>query len=95
VYVVNVNTAQPNGTGMSIVVDPEGHALQVAGSGEEYLTETIDFEAPRRVRQYGSVALARMWEQLDAEGADLHLPMYADGCIRPRPVGVERARPHH
>jgi formamidase len=93
VYVVNVNTAQPTGTGMSIVVDPEGHALQVAGSGEEYLTETIDFEAPRRVRRYGSVALARMWEQLDAEAADLHLPMYADGCIRPRPVGVERDRP--
>jgi hypothetical protein len=29
-----------------------------------------------------------MWEQLDAEGAGLSLPMYGGGSIQPRPAGA-------
>lgn len=88
VYVLNVNAAQPFGTGESILVDPEGHVLQTAGSGEECLTETVDFAAVRRVREHGTAALNRMWEQLDGEAGELHLPMYADGGVRQRPLGA-------
>jgi formamidase len=85
VFVVNVNVGGGSVPGRSIIVDPEGHVLQQAGSGEEYLTEVLDLDAVTRVREYGSVALNRMWEQLDREGPGIELPMYG-GRIRPRPT---------
>jgi formamidase len=83
VYVVNVNSGGPAGAGLSIIVDPEGHPLQQSGTGEAYITEVLDFDAVRRVRQHGSVGLSRMWAQLDEEGMNLHLPMYG-GSIHAR-----------
>ncbi|MEX2421210.1 MAG: carbon-nitrogen hydrolase family protein [Actinomycetota bacterium] len=84
VYVVNPNMGGRPGPGRSIIVDPEGHPLQVAGDGEEYLTEVLDLDAVRRVREYGSVGLSRMWDQLSREGAEIDLPMYG-GSFQPRP----------
>lgn len=76
VYVVNPNMGGRPGPGRSIIVDPEGHPLQVAGDGEEYLTEVLDLDAVQRVREFGSVGLNRMWEQLRREGQAIDLPMY-------------------
>jgi formamidase len=87
-YVVNVNSGGPAGAGLSIIADPEGHALQVSGTGESYLTEVLDFDAVSRVREHGSVGLNLMWKQLDEEGAEIHLPMYG-GSIRPRKTAVD------
>jgi len=82
-FVVNVNMGGHAAPGRSVIVDPEGHVLQQAGDGEEYLTEVLDLEAVRRVREYGSVGLNRMWEQLAREGPGLELPMYG-GRFQPR-----------
>jgi formamidase len=90
VYVVNVNLASPEGLGQSIIVDPEGHVLQVAGSADQSLVEVIDFDAVTRVRTYGTVGMSRVWEQLDVEGPALALPAYG-GAIRPRRLATEVA----
>lgn len=84
VYFVNVNSGGRPGPGRSVIVDPEGHVLQLAGDGEEYLSEVLDLDVVSRVREYGSVAMNRMWEVLDEEGGGVELPMYG-GRIRPRP----------
>jgi len=75
-YVVNVNMGGRPGPGRSIICDPEGHPLQVAGDGEEYLTEVLDLDAVTRAREYGSVGLNRMWAQLEDEGRALAFPLY-------------------
>jgi predicted amidohydrolase len=85
VFVVNVNMGGRPGPGRTIIVDPEGHPLQVAGDGEEYLTEVIDLDHVTRVRDLGSVGLNRMWSQLDSEGPALHLPLYG-GSFAPSRV---------
>ena len=48
VYVVNTNMGGRPGPARSVIVDPEGHVLQMAGDGEEYQTEVLDL---RTVRQ--------------------------------------------
>jgi len=84
VYLVNPNSGGRPGPGRSIIVDPEGHVLQEGGNGEEYLTEVLDLDVVRKVREFGSVGLSRMWDQLDREGPEIDLPMYG-GRYRPRP----------
>jgi formamidase len=88
VYVVNVNMGGRPGPGRSIIADPEGHPLQVAGDGEEFLTEVLDLDVVTRVRTHGSVGLNRMWRQLEREGRALDLPLYG-GSFTPAtgPVG--------
>jgi formamidase len=76
VYVVNVNMGGRPGPGRSVIVDPEGHVLQLAGDGEEYQTEVVDLDAVTRVREHGTVGLNRMWAQLEKEGGSLSLPLY-------------------
>lgn len=83
-YLVNVNTAAPCGSGRSIICDPEGHPLQTAEHGEVYLTEVLDLGVVARVREHGSVAMNRLWTQLDEEGAGVGLPMYGGGTISAR-----------
>ena len=88
VYLVNVNMGGRPGPGRSLIVDPEGHVLQLAGDGEEYLSEVLDLDTVTRVRRNGSVAMNRLWAQLDDEGPGIYLPMYG-GTIHPRPALVE------
>ena len=83
VFVVNPNMGGRPGPGTSVICDPEGHVLQIAGDGEAYLTEVLDLDAVARVRRFGSVGLNRMWDQLDEEGPGIPLPMYG-GAFRPR-----------
>jgi formamidase len=70
------------GPGRSIIADPEGHPLQIAGDGEEFLTEVLDLETVSRTRRFGSVGLNRMWKQVEAEGTALELPLYG-GAFSP------------
>ena len=89
VFVVNPNMGGGAGPGQSIIVDPEGHPLQVAGSGEEFLTEVLDLDAVQRVRDFGSVGLNRMWAQLEGEGRGIDLPLYG-GSFQPRKPATGR-----
>ena len=75
VFVVNVNAGSP-GLGGSLIVDPEGHDLQVAGQGEVFMTEVLDLDAVTRVREHGTVAMSRMWAQLADQAGDVSLPLY-------------------
>lgn len=84
VYVVNVNSPGPHATGQSLVVDPEGLVRQQAGGNPEVIIDVLDLDAVSRVRRYGTLGLNRMWDQLDAHGPSLNLPMYG-GPYRPRP----------
>jgi predicted amidohydrolase len=79
VYVVNVNMGGRPGPGRSVIADPEGHLLQLAGDGEEYQTEVLDLDAVTKVREHGSVGLNRMWAQLEEEGRSLSFPLYDRG----------------
>jgi formamidase len=83
VWVVNVNMGGRVGQGRSVIVDPEGHVLQEGGAEEEHLTDVLDLAAVDRVREYGSVGLNRLWEQMVREGSGLELPMYG-GRFVPR-----------
>lgn len=83
VFVVNVNMGGGHGEGRSIVVDPEGHVLQLTGGGEEVITEVLDLDAVRRVRDYGSVGMNRLWEELRER--QIQLPMYGGTLPVPPP----------
>jgi formamidase len=84
VHVVNVNAAAPAGNGRSVVLDPEGAVRYEAGTNEEVVTAVLDLDAVTLARTRGSFGLNRLWEQLDAHGEDLELPMYEGGRYRPR-----------
>ena len=75
VFIVNVNAGSP-GFGASLIVDPEGHELQVAASGDAFLREVLDLDAVTRVRDHGSVGINRMWAQLADQAGDVALPLY-------------------
>lgn len=76
-YMLNANAGPMAGGGRSIIVDPNGRILQHAGTNEEILTEMIDMDLVRRVREFGSVGLNQHLKQLrDFDGA---FPVYAEG----------------
>ncbi|MGZ4533812.1 MAG: carbon-nitrogen hydrolase family protein, partial [Mycobacteriaceae bacterium] len=85
VYVVSINASGPHGLGQSLVVDPEGLVRQQAGGNDEVIVDVLDLDAVTRVHRYGTLGLNRMWDQMDAHGPSLSLPMYG-GSYRPRPV---------
>ncbi len=64
VYVINPNYGRLFGTGRSVVVDPEGRILAEGGSGEEFLTVTVDLDLVRAVRENGTARLNPVWKQL-------------------------------
>jgi formamidase len=85
-FVANVNAAAPAALGRSLVIDPEGLVRVEAGATEELVTDVLDLDAVTRVREFGTAAVSRMWQQLDrGAAAEVELPMYADGHIQPRP----------
>jgi formamidase len=92
VWLVNVNMGGRPGPGRSIIVDPEGHVVQLAGDGEEYQTEVLDLDAAARVRHYGSVGMNRLWKQIAEEGPDIPLPLYG-GSFAPLATAMAEGRP--
>ena len=78
VYVVNPNYGRLFGTGRSVVVDPEGRVLAEGGSGEEFLTVTLDLDLVRAVREHGTARLNPVWKQL-RDFPPPPFPQYRDG----------------
>lgn len=87
IHVVSINAPAPTGLGRSIIVDPEGNVRYQAGAAEEIITDVLDFNAVHRVREFGTLGLNRMWEQLD-KSCRLDLPVYG-GRYQPRRNGQE------
>ena len=83
-YVVSLNAAPPAGLGRSVIVDPEGLVRLRTGESEELLTDVLDLDAVKRVREYGTAGVSRMWEQILREGPRIELPMYG-GSVQPPP----------
>jgi len=50
---------------------------QQAGDGEELLTDVLDLDAVTQVREHGTAAVSRIWEQAQRTIPELELPMYA------------------
>jgi formamidase len=76
-YMINANTAPTTGGGRSILIDPNGRILQLAGTHEEILIEMIDLDLVRQVRELGSIGLNQHLKQLrDFEG---EFPIYTRG----------------
>lgn len=97
VFVVAANTAEPVGTGRSIIVDPEGLVrMQAPSEVAAVLTDVIDFDAVARVREYGTCGLNRMWSQGRPGDPTLELPMYGGRLdpMRPGGPGVQSGGSH-
>ena len=77
-YLVNPNYGGLFGTGRSVIVDPEGVVLATGGSGEDLLTQVIDLDRVRQVREYGTAGLSPMWKQL-RDVPPPEFPVYRDG----------------
>jgi formamidase len=65
-YVLNVNAAVTIGGGRSIGVDPEGRVLFEGGSGEELLTDVLDLDRVRTVRDQGTRGLNQVLKHFRA-----------------------------
>jgi formamidase len=70
VFVVNVNMGGAFGPGQSVVADPEGRVLSLAGSGLEHLTMVLDLDQVTAVREHGTMGITRNWSEV-ADRADL------------------------
>ncbi len=82
VFIVNVNAAAPSATGQSIVIDPEGNVLLLAGEAPVSLTQVLDLSAVERVRRFGTAGLNRPWSQMCDGDPLLPMPLY-EGEIDP------------
>ncbi|MFC3833553.1 MULTISPECIES: carbon-nitrogen hydrolase family protein [Deinococcus] len=82
VFVVSVNAAGPEGTGQSVIVDPEGLVRVHAATDATVLTDVLDLDHVPRVRTYGTVGLTRPWAPFRPGDPPLALPLYA-GRIDP------------
>ena len=83
VFVVSVNAAGPQGTGQSLIVDPEGLVrTSTLGADMAVLTDVLDLNHVERVRTYGTAGLTRMWSQFRPDDAALPMPLY-NGQIDP------------
>jgi formamidase len=78
VFVVNPNNGAQFGAGRSVIVDPEGRVLALGGSGEEFLTQMIDFDVAKTTREHGTAGLNPLWKQLRDAPPPLVGP-YRDG----------------
>ncbi len=81
-YFVSLNAAAPAGLGRSAIIDPEGLVRMQAGDSEELLTDVLDLDAVTRVRRFGTAGVSRMWDQIERDGPNIHLPMYG-GTVQP------------
>lgn len=76
-YMVTTNVTSPAGFGRSLIVDPNGRVLHQAGSGEEILTEILDLDLVRRVREFGTLGVNQHLKQMrDFNG---EFPIYTQG----------------
>jgi formamidase len=77
VFVVNVNMGGAFGPGQSIVADPEGRVVALAGSGFEHLTLVLEVDQVTAVREHGTMGITRNWSEIAEGGPPVPLPLYA------------------
>ncbi|MEU9352536.1 carbon-nitrogen hydrolase family protein [Streptomyces griseoloalbus] len=83
VFTASVNCAAPVGTGRSLLVDPSGTVRsQAPGDGDASLTDVVDLDEVSNIRQFGTAALNRPWQQFRPDDRPLALPLY-QGRIDP------------
>jgi formamidase len=58
-YLVNVNALGKDAKGQSLIVDPEGNIMQMAGQLAENLMAMLDLNRVDQVRQYGTCGVSR------------------------------------
>jgi formamidase len=79
-YMIDVNAVGDIGGGRSLIVDPNGRILQQAGTHEEILTQVLDLDLVRHIREHGTLGLNQLLKQLrdfDANGGEF--PPYREG----------------
>lgn len=82
-FVASVNSAAPAGVGRSLLVDPQGNVRTEAPADSDMtLTDVIDLDEVTNVRQYGTAARNRPWQQFHPDDQPLPLPLYG-GQIDP------------
>ena len=83
--VLSVNAASPGSRGRSVAADAEGRVrVEAIDSAPQELVDVIDLADSRRVRQFGTEGMNRVWDQLDR--SPVALPMYEGGVIQRSPV---------
>ncbi|MCY7417719.1 MAG: carbon-nitrogen hydrolase family protein [Chloroflexi bacterium] len=82
VWLVTPNYGGLFGTGRSLIVDPEGVVVAAGGAGEELLTQIVDLDRVRLVREHGTAGLNPLWKQLRDKPVPA-FPAYREGF----PVG--------
>ncbi|MGW7278729.1 carbon-nitrogen hydrolase family protein [Streptomyces sp. NPDC054844] len=83
VFMASVNAAPPEGTGRTVVVDPEGRTRAESGSEPEIVvTDVPDLAETHRVREHGTAGLTRVWDPFEIGRQPLELPLY-EGRIDP------------
>jgi formamidase len=80
-WLISPNYGGIFGTGRSLIVDPEGVVTAAGGSGEEVLTQIVDLDRARLVREHGTAGLNMMWKQL-RDGPVPPYPPAAEGYAR-------------
>jgi formamidase len=82
-YMIDVNAVGGMGGGRSLLVDPNGRVLQQAGSHEEVLTQVLDLDLVRHVREHGTLGLNQLLKQLrDYAAGGGVFPPYREGLDR-------------
>lgn len=76
-YFIDINGVGPWGGGRSLIVDPDGRVLQKAGERETILTEIIDLDNVKKVREFGNMGLCQLWKQL--KQSPRPFPIYENG----------------
>ena len=91
-FTISVNCAGPIGVGRSLIVDPEGAVLaEDPGAETAVLTQTIDFDRVRRVREHGTADAIRMWTHFSESDLVVKLPLY-DGSITAKRWDIQDPR---
>ena len=75
-YFMDSNIISSQGGGGSIFVDPEGRVLQTAGTNEMVMTEILDIDQVRWVRENGQRGLSPLWKSL--RNFPGNFPIYQD-----------------
>ncbi|ALE04874.1 hydrolase [Arthrobacter sp. ERGS1:01] len=83
IFVVNVNASDPVGVGNSVIADPDGTIMQIAGSGEEVLIGVLDLDRVTQARELGTLGLNRPWELLASHAGAIQFPMFGGARIHP------------
>jgi formamidase len=83
IFVVNVNASDPVGVGNSLIADPDGTIMQVAGSGEEILVGVLDLDRVTQARELGTLGLNRPWDLLSSHAGAVQFPMFGGARFQP------------